>query len=266
MSLAIVGFSFLFAYVFLRTARNALRPNNLPRIGGEFLPEADNENGTPDSTEEKVKDLGSFPGIEPRDLEAMKAARGFKRAVDVVVSLLIVIAMVPLLVLASLAIAAESRGPILFRQKRVGLGGNEFFVLKFRSMELDAEREGPQWAQENDPRITRVGQFLRKSRFDELPQIINVLRGEMSLIGPRPERPEFVETLEKKIPHYQSRHLVKPGITGWAQVKHQYTASVEGARDKLKYDLYYIKKYSPLMDMIILILTAKVVIFGIGSR
>ena len=130
----------------------------------------------------------------------------------------------------------------------------------------DAEKDGPQWARVKDDRITRVGRIIRKMRIDEIPQVINVLRGEMSFVGPRPERPEFNSVLEQEIPNYQCRHLVKPGITGWAQVKHQYTASIDGAREKLKYDLYYVKNNSLILDFIILALTVRVVLFGIGSR
>jgi lipopolysaccharide/colanic/teichoic acid biosynthesis glycosyltransferase len=148
----------------------------------------------------------------------------------------------------------------------VGLGGVEFDLLKFRSMVSNAEQNGPQYASVNDSRVTPVGRIIRKFRIDEIPQAINVLRGEMSFVGPRPERPEFVRDLETEIPLYQCRHLVKPGITGWAQVKYEYAASVEGARNKLRYDLYYIRHFSPVLDLMIVLMTVRVALFGLGSR
>ena len=166
--------------------------------------------------------------------------------------------------LVSLFIKLESRGPVIYRQVRTGLGGQEFEMLKFRSMSDDAERNGPQWAQKSDPRVTRVGRAIRLLRIDELPQLFNVLKGEMSFIGPRPERPVFNETLEKEIPLYNLRHLVRPGITGWAQVMRPYGASVEDAREKLQYDLYYIKNYSVLLDIGIVFKTLRVVLLGKG--
>jgi lipopolysaccharide/colanic/teichoic acid biosynthesis glycosyltransferase len=168
------------------------------------------------------------------------------------------------MLLAAIAVKLESRGPAIFRQARTGLGGKEFEILKFRSMADDAERNGPQWAQKSDPRITRVGRVLRLLRIDELPQLVNVLKGEMSFIGPRPERPVFNATLEKEIPLYNLRHLVRPGITGWAQVMYPYGASVEDAREKLQYELYYIKNYSVLLDIGIVFKTLRVVLLGKG--
>ncbi len=190
----------------------------------------------------------------------------FKRALDVVLSLGLIVTLTPLLVLTALAIKLDSCGPVLYRQRRVGKDGKIFEVFKFRSMRTDAEKDGPQYARINDDRITRIGRFIRKTRIDEIPQAINVLRGEMSFVGPRPERPEFVVELERAIPHYRSRQLVKPGITGWAQVKYEYAATVEGASEKLRYDLYYIRNFSPLLDIIIIVMTIRVALFGIGSR
>jgi sugar transferase (PEP-CTERM system associated) len=172
----------------------------------------------------------------------------------------------PLMLLAWLAIKLEDgiRAPTLFVQERVGLDGRVFPVIKFRSMRLDAEQHGAVWATRDDPRVTRIGKFLRKYRVDELPQIYNVLRGDMGFVGPRPERPEFVKDLIMKIPYYNQRHNVKPGLTGWAQLKYPYGASEEDALEKLKYDLYYVKHRSFLLDLNILVQTVEVVVFGKG--
>jgi sugar transferase (PEP-CTERM system associated) len=194
-----------------------------------------------------------------------KSVVRLKRCADVVFALLLTVLASPLLVLAAIAIKLDSRGPVLFRQIRVGRDGRTFVVYKFRSMCEDAENEtGPMWAQEADCRVTRVGKVLRKIRLDELPQVFNVLRGEMSLVGPRPERPYFVDLLEREIPFYDLRHSVKPGITGWAQVSYPYGASVEAAREKLQYDLYYAKNMSLRLDALILLKTLRVVLFGKG--
>jgi lipopolysaccharide/colanic/teichoic acid biosynthesis glycosyltransferase len=156
---------------------------------------------------------------------------------------------------------------VLYRQRRVGQHGGLFDVLKFRSMRVDAERPGEaRWATPNDPRVTRVGDFIRKTRLDELPQLFNVLRGDMSFVGPRPERPEFVERLEQTIPYYRERHTVKPGITGWAQLCYPYGASEKDAREKLQYDLYYVKNRSLVFDLAILVQTVEVVLWGKGAR
>ena len=168
--------------------------------------------------------------------------------------------------LVALAVKLDSHGPVLFRQPRVGQHGRIFVLNKFRSMTIDAEPDGAVWATQNDPRVTRVGKWLRRLRLDELPQFVNVLLGDMSFIGPRPERPEFVRALQRRIPFYMERHSVKPGITGWAQVRHQYAASVEDSLEKLQYDLYYVKNLSPLLDVIILLSTIQVVLFARGSR
>ena len=170
-----------------------------------------------------------------------------------------------MLVIAVL-VRLDSPGPVLYRQERVGLAGRSFTLLKFRSMRSDAETTGPAWAMQRDPRVTRIGSFIRRTRIDELPQLINVLRGEMSFIGPRPERPHFVEQLAEAIPHYRERARVKPGLTGWAQVNFPYGASVEDARVKLSYDLYYVKHRSPLLDLAILFATVRVILFQEGSR
>lgn len=198
--------------------------------------------------------------------QAEGAARASKRFFDIVAAIFLLVALSPLLIATTLAIRLDSRGPILYRQRRIGLGGREFEIFKFRSMCEDAEKNGACWAEKDDRRVTRVGRFIRRTRIDEIPQAINILKGEMSFVGPRPERPEFVLLLETEIPHYHARHLVKPGITGWAQVRFVYTASVEGARDKLGYDLFYIKHMSPLLDALIVLMTVRVALLGLGSR
>jgi sugar transferase (PEP-CTERM system associated) len=190
-----------------------------------------------------------------------------KRAFDVVVSLLLLILSFPILVLTAILVAVESKGPIFFQQERVGLNGKTFMLVKFRSMKTDAEEDGvPRWATADDSRITRVGAFIRQTRIDEIPQIFNVLKNEMSFIGPRPERPFFVDELRKVIPYYFERHRVKPGISGWAQLNYRYGASIEDAKEKFQYDLYYIKNYSIFLDLIILIQTVRVVLWPIGVR
>lgn len=190
-----------------------------------------------------------------------------KRGFDLSACMMLLIATFPVMFITALCIFIEDHTPIFYRQERVGRGGHHFMVLKFRSMRKDAENSGkPQWASENDPRTTKVGQIIRKLRIDELPQILNVLRGEMSFVGPRPERPYFVKQLNEKIPYYSIRHSIKPGITGWAQVRYQYGASVEDAIQKLQYDLYYVKNNSLFLDVLILIDTLQVVILGKGGR
>ncbi len=194
------------------------------------------------------------------------AARFTKRFVDAMVSAGGLLALFPLYILVALLIKLDSPGPIIYRQFRVGLLGKRFQIWKFRSMKQDAEELGPQWAQTDDPRVTRVGGWLRKTRLDELPQLFNVLRGDMSLVGPRPERPMFVQDLRKIIPYYDLRHTVRPGITGWAQVKFRYGASVEDAHMKLQYDLYYVKRLSLVLDMRILAQTVRVILVGEGAQ
>ena len=189
-----------------------------------------------------------------------------KRVFDVAVSLLLLALSFPVLVLFSILIKLESPGPIFYRQTRVGLYGQTFEVVKLRSMRQDAEKDGPKWAAENDPRVTRIGRIIRTVRIDEIPQAWSVLKGEMSFVGPRPERPQFVAQLEEMLPYYAERHMVKPGITGWAQINYPYGASTEDARQKLEYDLYYAKNYSPFLDLLILLQTARVVLWPDGAR
>jgi len=193
--------------------------------------------------------------------------KSYKRIFDIMCSLIGVTLTLPLLPLVALIIKLDSRGPVFFRQVRVGEMDKSFVLYKFRTMRQDAEKgTGAVWAQKDDPRVTRIGQLLRKTRIDELPQLFNVLKGEMSFIGPRPERPEFVAELKKIIPYYSERHFVKPGVTGWAQVRYPYGASAEDAIEKLRYDLYYIKNVSPYLDMVIIIDTVRVMLFGRGAR
>ena len=187
-----------------------------------------------------------------------------KRLSDLLFGFGILLLSSPVLLLAMICIPLESRGPIFFRQLRTGKDGRNFWLIKLRSMSADAEKAGPQWAQTNDARVTRLGNFLRKTRIDELPQLWNVLKGQMSLIGPRPERPEFNAWLEKEIPYYQLRHVVRPGLTGWAQVHYPYGASVEDAKEKLQYELWYIKNSSLFVDFQILLKTIGVVFLGKG--
>ncbi len=189
-----------------------------------------------------------------------------KRLKDIVLSVIGLILSLPIIILAPIFIKLDSKGPILYMQKRVGYDGEVFELLKFRSMRVDAERNGPEWAQENDLRVTMVGKVLRKTRIDEIPQLWNVLRGSMSFIGPRPERPEFVRQLANEMPFYHLRHNVKPGITGWAQINFRYGASAEDAFEKLQYDLFYIKNLSLLLDIQILLRTFKIVFLGNGAR
>jgi sugar transferase (PEP-CTERM system associated) len=190
-----------------------------------------------------------------------------KRVFDVVVSVALLLLTLPVLLLAMLAILIESGRPILYRQERVGQGGESFMILKLRTMRQDAEKDGkPRWAGTNDARITRVGRLLRRTRIDELPQLFNVLKGDMSFVGPRPERPFFVQQLLEDIPYYDVRHSVKPGVTGWSQVRYPYGASVEDALAKLQYDLYYVKNHSLFLDLLILVDTVQVVLLGKGAR
>ena len=188
---------------------------------------------------------------------------------DIIVGTVALIVFWPFMLLIVVAIKLEDGldAPVIYRQRRVGSRGREFDVLKFRSMGLDAEADGKAvWAQEDDPRVTRVGAILRKFRLDELPQIFNVLSGQMSIVGPRPERPEFVERLAEEVPYYSERHTVKPGVTGWAQLKYSYGASKEDAIEKLRYDLYYVKNHSLLLDLIILLQTVEVILWRKGAR
>jgi sugar transferase (PEP-CTERM system associated) len=195
-----------------------------------------------------------------------RATRWMKRTIDLTLSVLLAVAAFPVMVLAAVAIWLESGGPVVYRQERVGENGRTFTLCKFRSMRIDAEKGGtPLWAKDGDDRITRVGRVIRTTRLDELPQLWNVLRGDMSFVGPRPERPFFVAELAQAIPFYQQRHAVKPGLTGWAQVKYRYGASLEDAMEKLRYDLYYIKHLSVFFDLTIVFDTVKVVLFRKGA-
>ena len=216
--------------------------------------------------------------IDALSPSSMVFADGFIQAVikstvhrifDLAVSITVLLVALPIMLVTALAIYLESgfRGPVLYRQTRVGRDGEHFEILKFRSMSVDAEDAGgARWASPRDQRVTRVGALIRKTRIDELPQLINVLKGEMSFVGPRPERPEFVAELEKQIPFYNLRHRVNPGITGWAQICYPYGASQQDAKEKLEYDLYYIKNYSLFLDVMILIQTAQVILWGKGAR
>jgi sugar transferase (PEP-CTERM system associated) len=192
-----------------------------------------------------------------------------ERAFDIAASLVLLAVALPLMIITALAIKLTEgpRASILYRQVRVGQYGRPFKLLKFRSMREDAERDGKaQWAQKNDSRVTKIGSFIRLTRIDELPQIINVLRGEMSFVGPRPERPEFVNQLNEKIPYYRERHSIKPGITGWAQLCYPYGSSEQDATEKLQYDLFYVKNHSLLFYLAILVQTVEVIVWRKGAR
>ncbi|MBK6972828.1 MAG: TIGR03013 family PEP-CTERM/XrtA system glycosyltransferase [Sterolibacteriaceae bacterium] len=190
-----------------------------------------------------------------------------KRAFDLLASAVLLVLAAPVMIVAALLIAVESGFPILYLQERVGQGGRIFRVIKFRSMRADAERDGkPRWASSKDDRVTAVGRIIRKLRIDELPQLFNVLKGDMSLVGPRPERPFFVDQLSEKIPFYGARHSIKPGVTGWAQVRYSYGASIEDSAQKLQYDLYYVKNHSLFLDLLIFLETVEVVLTGRGAQ
>lgn len=199
-------------------------------------------------------------------LNTRGSLRRLKRALDVLIALSLLVITLPLILVTALVVRLESPGPVIYRQDRVGLREREFTVYKFRSMRRDAEKSGAVWAANNDARVTRFGKFIRKARIDELPQLWNVLKGDMSFIGPRPERMAFVRQLKKTIPYYSLRHTVKPGLTGWAQVCFPYGASEDDARRKLEYDLYYIKNMSLLLDIHIIFKTMGVVLFPKGAR
>jgi exopolysaccharide biosynthesis polyprenyl glycosylphosphotransferase len=208
-------------------------------------------------------------GENETEFHAVSARRGgaaLRRASDIVLSLILLGFTLPLMLLTALVIRIDSPGGVFYRQERVGLDGRPFVLCKFRSMRSDAEALGPVWAAKRDARVTRVGAFIRRTRIDELPQLMNVLRGEMSFIGPRPERPHFVEQLSGLVPFYRERTRVKPGLTGWAQVNYPYGASVEDARMKLSFDLYYVKHHSLFLDVLILFSTVRVILFQEGAR
>ena len=218
------------------------------------------------SGQARTNQLYGFPLIEIMPLVLQPWEIILKRILDITVSILILIISLPLWLLIAVAIKINSRGPIVFNQERVGKDENMFFMHKFRTMNQDAEKHsGPIWSQKDDPRITSVGNFLRRTRLDEIPQFINVLSGEMSLVGPRPERPFFIEKLEKEIPLYKRRLQVRPGITGWAQIKQGYDTSIDDVRSKVKFDLYYIENMSLQMDLKILLFTFYTMIRGRGQ-
>jgi len=187
-------------------------------------------------------------------------------AVHRFVALIAVLLSLPIALLAAILIKLDSRGPVFYKQERVGKHGRPFILTKFRSMRVDAETDGPVWASKRDERTTRVGRIIRKIRIDEIPQFWNILRGEMSFVGPRPERPHFVAQLAREIPYYEQRHLIAPGLTGWAQIKYPYGASIEDSRQKLQYDLFYIKNHSLFLDAIIMFETIKIILFGRGGQ
>jgi sugar transferase (PEP-CTERM system associated) len=222
---------------------------------------------------EKITGKVSLDELKPSWLiysdgfKVQKSAKAIKRFLDVTLSLTGLILLSPLFIILPVLIRLDSKGEIFLRQERVGENSKKFTLIKFRSMRADAEAGvGPVWAQKNDSRVTRVGKFIRKTRIDEIPQLINVLKGEMSFVGPRPERPGFVDQLTREIPYYLLRSAVKPGVTGWAQVKYEYGASIEDTRQKLQYDLYYIKNLSIFLDLAIIFSTIKVVLLARGSR
>lgn len=215
-------------------------------------------------TEVELLHSGYFLHQKAFSLLSNKRNQVVKRLLDLFCVTLLGFIATPICLITAILIKIESPGPVFFKQRRTGLYNKEFDVIKFRSMRSDAEKNGAQWASKNDIRVTRIGKFIRKTRIDELPQLINVLKGEMSMVGPRPEREVFIEELEKVIPYYRFRHSVRPGITGLAQVKYAYGASVDDAIWKHKYDVYYIKHHDLFMDFKILWLTVKIVLFGMG--
>tara|TARA_B100000242_G_C43026084_1_gene477775 strand:+ start:749 stop:1669 length:921 start_codon:yes stop_codon:yes gene_type:complete len=189
-----------------------------------------------------------------------------KRIAELLISFLLIILTFPLIFIAAILIKLEDNGSIFYSHIRTGYAGNPFKIYKLRTMRIDAEKQGAQWAQKNDSRVTKIGSFLRATRIDELPQLLSVIKGEMSLIGPRPERPEIEETLEKKISNYRLRHLMRPGLSGWAQVNYPYGASIEDTENKLSYDLYYLRNFSTFLDILILFKTIKIVFKASGSN
>jgi sugar transferase (PEP-CTERM system associated) len=222
-----------------------------------------------------TEDLAGKLSVENLRPSSLIFSNGFKRSaiskkakryLDVFASAFGLALSLPVCLIVALAIKLDSPGPVFYRQERVGEEGKIFTLLKFRSMRANAEINGPVWARVNDRRVTRVGNMIRRLRLDEIPQMINVLRGEMSFVGPRPERPVFIQQLQKEIPYYPQRHVAKPGITGWAQIRYPYGASKEDALEKLKYDLYYIKHMSVLFDLTIILETVKTVLLRRGSR
>lgn len=215
-------------------------------------------------TEVKLLHSSYFLHQKAFSILSTKRTQLAKRIIDLIAASLLSLVALPVGIIAALAIKLESRGSVFYKQRRTGQYNDEFEVIKFRSMRSDAESSGAQWASVNDNRVTKVGNFIRRTRIDELPQIINIFKGEMSIVGPRPEREVFINELEKEIPYYRFRHAVKPGVTGLAQVSYPYGASVNDAMWKHKYDIYYIKHHSSLLDIKILLKTVKVVLFGMG--
>lgn len=213
-----------------------------------------------------IADVERLQSTVLTEQQLSRVSEVLSRCFDLCVSIVLLVATLPIMCVVAILIRLDSSGPILYQQERVGLDHTPFTLLKFRSMRIDAEAAGPKWAQQKDPRVTRVGSFIRKTRIDELPQLINILRGEMSFIGPRPERPHFVEQLTQVIPGYQQRSRVKPGLTGWAQVNYPYGASVDDAKAKLSYDLYYVKNRTFLLDLLILLATIRVILLQEGAR
>lgn len=254
-----------YALLFAFPRRRALSRSRLGKQALKFVTpqgaESEHETGQVDLATFRTEQMLPSPMVRG-DLWS----RGGKRGLDILVSAAMLLFTLPLLLVTALAIRLESPGPVFYRQTRVGRHGKLFQVIKFRSMRNDAEKNGAQWAGQNDARITRVGAFIRKTRIDEIPQALNILFGEMSFVGPRPERPEFTSLLAEEIPHYDDRHRVKPGLTGWAQINYPYGASVEDSRQKLTYDLYYMKHYSFMLDLFIIIRTVRVAIKGVGAR
>ncbi|MGE6382277.1 exopolysaccharide biosynthesis polyprenyl glycosylphosphotransferase [Shewanella baltica] len=215
-------------------------------------------------TEVRLLHSGYFLHQKAFSILSTKRTQLAKRVMDLFAAFLLCIVALPIGILTAIAIKLESPGPVFYKQRRTGQYNDEFEVVKFRSMRNDAEKAGAQWAAKNDARVTKVGHFIRKTRIDELPQIINILKGEMSIVGPRPEREIFIAELEKEIPYYRFRHAVKPGVTGLAQVSYPYGASLDDAIWKHKYDIYYIKHHSTFLDLKILFKTIRVVVFGMG--
>jgi sugar transferase (PEP-CTERM system associated) len=213
-----------------------------------------------------VEEIRPSSIIFTRGFQSARFEDLIKRMFDLVFALFGLIITAPIMLLTALAIRIESPGPILYLQDRVGMDGKDFKVIKFRSMRQDAEKDGPKWASPDDPRMTRVGRIIRKLRIDELPQFINVIKNDMSFVGPRPERRYFVDQLEKAIPFYALRMHAKPGITGWAQINYPYGDTVEDAKEKLKYELYYMKHRSMWLDLVIIFQTIKVAVKGRGSQ
>jgi sugar transferase (PEP-CTERM system associated) len=213
-----------------------------------------------------IDDMRPSAIIFSRDFKRGILVQAVKRSMDLLISVGGLILCAPLFILIGILIKLDSPGPIFYRQVRVGLRAKPYMIWKFRSMFMDAEKEGARWTSEKDPRVSRVGRYLRKWRLDEIPQLINVIRGEMSLIGPRPERPVFVQQLRALIPYYDIRHTVRPGITGWAQTQFRYGASTEDSHVKLQYDLYYVKNLSVRLDLRILLETMRVILRGEGAR